>query len=64
VKTAGILAPLVIGELVQDPEQKWRYIRLASVATALVSEAMWTHKISKEREEARERRAGTLVPEY
>lgn len=55
VKTAGLLAPLVIGEFVKDPDQRWRFIRMAAVATALASEAMWTHKISKEREEARER---------
>jgi hypothetical protein len=24
---AGILAPLVIGELVKGPDKKWRYIR-------------------------------------
>jgi hypothetical protein len=55
VKTAGILAPLVIGEFVKDPDQRWRYIRMASVATALLSEAMWTTKIRKERDHARER---------
>ena len=55
VKTAGLLAPLVIGEFVKDPDQRWRFIRIAAVATALVSEAMWTHRITKEREEARER---------
>lgn len=54
VRTAGILAPLVIGEFVKDPDQRWRLIRMASVATALVSEGMYTHKIRKEREEARE----------
>ncbi len=57
VKTAGILAPLVIGEFVHDSEKRWRYIRLASVATALVSEGLWTAKIHREREEAREREA-------
>jgi hypothetical protein len=51
VKTAGILAPLVIGELVKDADKRWRWIRLSSVATALVSEAMWTNKIRKERSE-------------
>jgi hypothetical protein len=49
LKTAGILAPLAIGELVKDPDKRWRYIRLASVATALVSEAMWPHRIQRER---------------
>jgi hypothetical protein len=51
VRTAGILAPLVIGEFIKDPEQKWRAVRIASVATALVSEGMWTHKIRNERKE-------------
>jgi hypothetical protein len=55
IKTAGILAPLVIGEFVKDTEQRWRYIRLASVATALLSEGMWTAKVHREREAARER---------
>jgi hypothetical protein len=55
IKTAGILAPLVIGEFVKDPEKRWRYVRLASVATALVSEAMWTNRIRKERERCEER---------
>ncbi len=55
VKTAGILAPLVIGEFVKDPDQRWRYIRIASVATALISEGLWTHKIRREREEAKAR---------
>lgn len=57
VRTAGLLAPLVIGEFIKDPDQRWRAIRIAAVATALVSEAMWAHKISKEREQAREREA-------
>ena len=55
IRTAGLLAPLVIGEFVKDPDQRWRFIRMAAVATALVSEGMYTHRITKEREEARER---------
>src|SRR5580700_11536606 len=55
IKTAGILAPLLIGELVKDPDQRWRFIRIAAVATALLSEGMYTHHIRKERQEARER---------
>jgi hypothetical protein len=42
--------------LVKDSEKRWRYIRLASVATALVSEGMWTTKIQRERKECREER--------
>jgi hypothetical protein len=34
-REAGILAPLIISELAEDGEKKWRYIRLASTATAL-----------------------------
>jgi hypothetical protein len=53
IKTAGILAPLVIGEFVKDHEQRWRYIRIASVATALVSEGLYTNRMHREREQAR-----------
>jgi hypothetical protein len=54
IKEAGILAPLVIGEFVKDEGKKWRYIRMASVATALLSEGMWAAKIHAEREKMRE----------
>jgi len=53
---AGILAPLVIGELVKGPDKKWRYIRLASVATAVVSQEMWGSRIKRERDECRAER--------
>src|ERR1700680_824863 len=48
---AAVLSPLVIGEVIKDPEQKWRAIRLASVGTAIASEAIWTHRLIKKREE-------------
>jgi hypothetical protein len=51
LKTAGILAPLVIGEFVKDAEQRWRCIRLSSVATALISEAMYAARVNRERHE-------------
>jgi hypothetical protein len=54
IRTAGILAPLVIGEFIKDPDKRWRMIRIASVATALASEGMYTNKIRRERERARE----------
>ena len=60
IKTAGILAPLIIGEFVKDSEQRWRYIRIASVATALVSEGLWTNKIHNERRDAQEREEACL----
>ena len=53
IKTAGILAPLVIGEFVKDSDQRWRYIRMASVATALLSEGLYASRVHREREEAR-----------
>ncbi len=58
LKTAGILAPLLIGEFVRDPEQRWRWIRIAAVVTALGSEAMWTSKIHKERQDRAARNGG------
>lgn len=62
VRTAGMLAPVVIGELIKDPEKRWRAIRLAAVATTLVSEAMWTTKIKRERQDTRELEAACLSP--
>ena len=54
IRMAGILSPLLIGEFVKDPDRRWRWIRIASVATAAVSEALWTHRIHKDREERQE----------
>jgi len=51
LREAGILAPLLIGEFVADPDKRWRYTRIASVATALLSEALWTSRIHRERQE-------------
>jgi hypothetical protein len=62
IREAGILAPLVISELVKDGEKKWRYIRIASIATALLSEGMWTAKVHRERQAAREREAMCQSP--
>jgi hypothetical protein len=62
ITTAGMLAPLVIPEVIKDPARQWRLIRIASVATALVSQGFWAHKISKERQEARERELTCQIP--
>jgi len=51
----AVLSPLVIGEVIKDPEKKWRAIRLASVGMALASEALYTQRVMKQREEADER---------
>jgi hypothetical protein len=57
IREAGILAPLFISEFVKSPEKQWRYIRIASIATALLSEGMWAAKVHHERQAAREREA-------
>jgi hypothetical protein len=54
VRTAGLLAPLVIGELIKDPDKRWRWVRIASVATTLVSEGLYTNKVRREREPTRQ----------
>jgi hypothetical protein len=50
----AVLSPLVIGEVIKDPDKKWRAIRLASVGTALASEALWAHRVMKQKEKAEE----------
>ena len=54
VRTAGLLAPLVIGEFVKDADKRWRWIRVASIATTLISEGMYTNHVRSERERTRE----------
>jgi hypothetical protein len=53
---AGILSPLIIGELVKNPDKRWRWIRISAVATALVSEGLYTQRIRQRREEEEEHR--------
>jgi hypothetical protein len=55
VKMAGILSPLVIGELVKDADKRWRYIRIASVLTAGLTETLWATRVRRSREEERHR---------
>lgn len=55
VHLLAVLSPLVIGELVKDPEKRWRAIRLASVGTALATEALWTHRLLRRHEEQEHR---------
>ena len=55
LKMAGVLSPLLIRELVHDPDKRWRYIRIAAVATALVSEGMYAHRIQQERQRCEQR---------
>ena len=44
---------MIVGEFVVDADKRWKYTRMASIATALVSEAMYAahlHKQERERE--------------
>ena len=50
-RTLGALTPLVIGELVKDPEKKWRFIRIASVALAVLNEGSYAYRVQQERRE-------------
>jgi hypothetical protein len=54
IRTAVLLAPLVIGEFVHDAAQYKRAIRLTTIGGTLLNEGMWTNKIRKERQETRE----------
>ena len=54
IRTASLLSPLVIGEFIKDPDRRWKAIRLVSVATTLLSEGLYTHRVRKERDHARE----------
>ena len=57
IHLAAVAAPLVIGEVIKDPDKRWRALRLASVGAALISEGLWTHRLSKERKHDEEDRA-------
>ena len=56
VNLLGVAAPLIVGELVKDPEKRWRMLRIAAVGTALASEVVWTHRLSKDRKKDEEMR--------
>ena len=54
IRTGGILAPLLIGEFVKDPDRKWRFIRITSVAAAILSEGLHSRHAYRDRERDRE----------
>jgi len=54
VRTVGILAPLIIGEFVKDPERKWRFVRIASVSAAVLSEGLHANRVHRQRERDKE----------
>jgi hypothetical protein len=57
IHLAAVAAPLIIGEVIKDPDKRWRALRLASVGAALASEAVWTHRLSKDRKKDEESHA-------
>jgi hypothetical protein len=57
IHLAGVAAPVVIGEIIKDPNARWRALRLSAVGTALLSEAVWTHRLMKERQKDEEAHA-------
>jgi hypothetical protein len=54
IYTAGALAPILIGEFIEDPKQRWRWTRLASVVTALAFETL---HVTREEQRRREQEA-------
>lgn len=52
-----VAAPLVIGEMIHDPDKRWRAMRIVPVLGAIGSEILWTMKISHDREKDEEARA-------
>lgn len=55
IRMAGTLAPLIIGELVHDNTAKWRYIRIASVLTAALTQWNWRDRVKRDEECERSR---------
>jgi len=56
-RTIGALVPLVVGEVVKEPDKRWRFIRIASVALAVINEASYAYQVQKDCDEReRERR--------
>jgi hypothetical protein len=51
IKMAGILSPLVIGELVKDADKRWRWIRISAVATALISGGIYASRVGRQRDQ-------------
>jgi hypothetical protein len=52
-----VAAPLVIGEVIHDPDKRWRAMRMVPVVGALASELLWTMKIAHDRKREEEAHA-------
>jgi hypothetical protein len=51
---AGLVAPLVIGEMIKDPDARWRAIRISAVVTAVLSGTFWRDQVKRRREAERD----------
>ena len=52
-----VAAPVVIGELFQNPEQRWRAMRLVPVIGSIAAEGAWTLHLMQERKKEEEAKA-------
>jgi hypothetical protein len=52
-----VAAPLVIGEVFHDADQRWRAMRMIPVLGAMASEILWTIKIANDRKKEEEAHA-------
>ena len=52
-----VAAPLVIGEMIQDSEKRWRALRLVPVVGAIAAEGAWTLHLMQERKKEEEAKA-------
>ena len=55
IRTAGALSPFIILEFVKEPTRAHRWIKIASIATAGLNEALWASRIGEARERERHR---------
>jgi len=52
VGLAGTMAPIIIGELIEDAGKRWKATRLAAVATAVAYEGLYTlHEMQRRKEQ-------------
>jgi len=52
----SVAAPLVIAEAIKDPDKRWRAMRGVAVGAALLSETIWTLRLSQDRKRESEAR--------
>jgi hypothetical protein len=54
---AMVAAPLVITNMIEDPQKKWRALAMVPVIGGLASELLWTLRIEQDRRRNEESRA-------